>query len=184
MAQRLCVVTVGERSHDDQPLTSRDVSGKTTVLVRSNVEPFILGFVVEQELIGDAFVGGVEQGSRNKVSVLQCHFYRVFYSVETDANSIKELLTDQVIVRGILIACCGSVEHDVISTRCQRHRDDTWLCVVFGCEVEAIFVLSNWLEAEGRSGHGSVLKGAIFGGVEVNVHNHIDGFWLCNEFNQ
>ena len=45
-------------------------------------------------------------------------------------------------------------------------------------------VFGNWPEAKGRRGHGAILKGAVFGGVEVNVHDHINGVRLGNEFNQ
>ena len=125
------MLTVVERCHDDEPITCRDVGCKGAVFVRADVEPNIVGFVVEQEVVGNAIIRGVHQGSIDEVGVLQRDLDRFVNRLQTDSDGVKELLTNQVVIRGVVIISRGSVEHDVIAARRKSNGDDSRLAVVF-----------------------------------------------------
>ncbi len=145
MAQCLRVITVGKRSHNHQPIPCGDISSKTAVFIRAHVEPLVVGFVVQQEIVSNAFVAGVEEGSRNEIRVLQRNFHGVLNGVQTDSDGIKEFLTDQVVISCIFIACPGPVKHEVVPAGRQGNRDDSRLGVVVGGVVEAFSVFINGL---------------------------------------
>ena len=125
------MLTVVERCHDDEPITCRDVGCKGAVFVRADVEPNIVGFVVEQEVVGNAIIRGVHQGSVDEVGVLQRHLNRIINRLQTDSDGVKELLANKVVIRGVVIISRGSVEHDVVAAGRKANGDDSRFAVVF-----------------------------------------------------
>ena len=115
LTQGFGVVCVVEGSHDDEPFARRDVGGKGAVLIRTEVEPIVLCFVVQEEVVGDAVTGCVHERTGNEIGVLQGNFVRVVNCVETDAKGVEELLTDKVVVGCVLVGWRRSVEHQVVS---------------------------------------------------------------------
>ena len=176
LSEGLGVVSVAERCHDDEPFSSGDVGGKAAVLVRADVEPLVVGFVVQQEVVGNAFVGAVVQGSRDQVGVLQSNFVRFIDCIEADADGVKEGLTDQVVIRGVLIRGCRLIEQQIVAARRQRDGNDARLGVVFCGEVNRVAIFSDRLQREVRCGHRAVLKRTVFGSVQEDVHFNLDGF--------
>ena len=175
----ICVV---ERSHDHQPFARRDVSAKGAVCVRADVEPFVLSLVVKQEVVGNAVSGRVGQRSRNEIGVLQRHFEGLVNGVQSDSQSVKELLPDQVVVGGVFVGRRCSVERQVVAAGSERDRDDTGFGVILRREVQCVLAFVDRVQAERRCCHRSVLKRAVLSRVEEDVHQHVHHVRLGGEF--
>ena len=176
------MIFVVERSHDDQPFTGGNVSGKGAVGVRTDVEPFVLSLVVEEEVVGNTVACGVVQRSRDEVGVLQGHFVGLINGIEADSKGVKELLPNQIVLCGVFVGRCGPVEHQVVATRSEGDRYDTGLGVVFAREVQRVLAFIDRFKAERWCSHRSVLKRAVFCRVEEDVHDHINGVRFRGEF--
>ena len=181
LSQGLGVVTVAEWSDDDEPLARWHIGCKAAVLVRTNVEPLVVSLVVQQEVVGDTVVGGVEQRTRDQVGVLERHIVGLIHGVETNTDGIKERLADQIVIGSVLIGGSRSVEQDIVASWGQRDGNDTRFAVVFSRVVDWITVLRNGLQGEVGCGSRAVLKGAILCGIQVDVHLNLNRLWVRND---
>ena len=161
----------------------RHVSGKGTVLVRADVEPFIIGLVVQEEVVSDALVRCVKQCAGHQVGVFQSDIDRLFNGVQANSQRVKELVGDQVVIGGVFVAGTRSIEHDVVPTGRQRHGNDTSLGVVLCMEVEGFTGRVDGLEAKGGRNGRTVVKGSVFSGVEVHMEFNFNGLWFDGDFN-
>ena len=178
------MVSVVERCNDDEPLTCRYVGSEGAVFIRTNVEPLVLGFVVQKEIVGNTVAGGVHQCSVHQVGVLERNLERFINGIQSDTESVKELLADKVVIRGIFVVCRGSVKHDIIAAWGEVDGDDSRFTVVVCREVQALSVLIDWLQGEFRRRHRSVLKRAILGRIQVHVHRHRNRFGIGHELHR
>ena len=181
-AQCFRMVSVAERSHDNEPFPCRDIGGKGAVFIRTDVEPNVFSFVVEQEVVGNSFGRGVHQRTVDKVRVLEWNLNRLIDRIKTDSESVKDDFAHQVVIGGVFIISRGSIEQNIVSTGRQRHGDDTGLGVVLGGEIQALTVIVDGLQGEVWSGHGAVLERAVFCSVQVDVHNDINSVRVRNQF--
>ena len=175
-------LTVEERCDDQDPITSRHVGCERAVLIGGHVEPLVLGLVVEQELVRDAVIGVVGERSSHAVRVAQRHGEWRFGAIEGDVNLLKGNLPHKVVIRGVLITCCGSVEQQIVGTGRQVHRDVPCRVVIVSVEVERITAFIGRLQRKGGRDVGSVLKRLVFCRVQEDVQRHVDAIGHGREF--
>ena len=118
---RHLVVQVWRYNH--HPIAGWDISGKGAVGVGFDIQPYLISFVVEKELICNAVIGKVGQCTVHTVGVLKRYREGLLGSIKSDVNLSEDDFTDQVVIRSVFRIGRGSVQHKVVRSRREGDRD-------------------------------------------------------------